>query len=77
MPSQHKKIFTDFENMTTAQLWNFYESLMDKYIKMKTSNTKPIVKVFADIVLDHWFDRVEEAVALAEKEKAEKEKKDE
>lgn len=53
--------------MDTPQLWQYYEALMSKWKKLPERHpNKQNIKVFADVVMDEFFNRIEKQLDVAE-----------
>lgn len=49
--------------LDTKELWNYYILLMNRYIALPARHgSKKNVRVFADIVLDEYFNRIEKLI---------------
>jgi hypothetical protein len=53
--------------MDTRQLWDYYNALMNKWVGLPAKHSsRRNVRLFADIVMDEYFSRIEKLIDVAE-----------
>jgi hypothetical protein len=58
-----QKFNIHLNRLDTKQLWEYYTHLMDRYVSLPDKHgSKRNVKLFADIVVDEYFNRIEKLI---------------